>query len=87
MDNELKTLLHDDLECSEAFLQRAEEKLVSSILALMDNILDPENGCEPDMCDLFHLFCDENDFRNPIADELTSKRNQSPFSTLILKRN
>ena len=61
LDENLRTLLQHDLECSEAFLQRAEEKHITSIIALMDNILDIENDGEPDMCDLLHLFHDESD--------------------------
>ena len=61
LDNDLRTLLHDDLECSEAFLQRAEERHITSILDLMDNLLDLDNDGELGVCDLLYLFHDESD--------------------------
>ena len=65
MDDDLKTLLQDDLKCSEAFLQRVEEREVNCILALMDNLLDPDNGGEPDVCDMLRLFHDDTDSMDP----------------------
>jgi len=69
-DTELKTLLCDELKCSEAFLQRTQEKGFSSTLALMDELFDPELfGYEWDMADLLSLFHDENDFMDPFTGE------------------
>ena len=69
MDAALRTLLQEDLECSEGFLQWAEERHITSIIALMDNILDTDNDGEPDMCNLLHLFHDESDLMDVSAQE------------------
>ncbi len=57
------------LSCSQAFQTRLDDLDITSIFNLMDNILDSDNGSQPDMCDLLHLFHDDSDNMDPLTGE------------------
>ena len=67
LDNDLEHLLSDELSCSQAFLTRVDDLEITSTLNLMENILDSDNGSQPDMCNLLCLFHDDLDVMDPLT--------------------
>ena len=67
LDNDLELLLSDELSSSQAFLTRVDDLDITSIFNLMENILDSDNGSQPDMCNLLCIFHADTDVMDPLT--------------------
>ena len=73
MNEELKTLLKDELGCSDGFVKRAEELRVKTVPFLVMVILGPHHDRELDFFQLLNYFHEEVDDADPSANFHTFK--------------